>query len=91
MRTLPDADPTALADSEKVLADLDLAVPGVTRTFDSFGAAEKEASLSRVFAGVHFRSDEDAGEALGRSVADFVTDHALRAVHDDRDDPYDDR
>ena len=66
-------------------------MPGVTRTFDSFGDAEKEASLSRVFAGVHFRSDEDAGEALGRSVADFVTDHALRAVHDDRDERFDDR
>lgn len=33
-RTLPDAEPSALADSEKVLANLDLAVPGVTRTFD---------------------------------------------------------
>lgn len=61
-------------------------LPGVTRTFDSFGAAEKEASLSRVFAGVHFRSDEDVGEVLGRSVADLVTDRALRARDDDRDD-----
>ena len=60
-------------------------MPGVTRSFDSFGAAEKEASLSRIFAGVHFRSDEDAGEALGRFVADFVTDHALKTRHDDRD------
>ena len=34
MRTLSDAEPTALADSEKVLANLDLAVPGVNRTFD---------------------------------------------------------
>jgi hypothetical protein len=61
-------------------------MPGVTRTFDSFGAAETEASLSRIFAGVHFRSDEDTGEVLGRFVADFVTDHALKARHDDRDD-----
>lgn len=34
MRTLPDAEPNGLADSDKVLANLDLAVPGVTRTFD---------------------------------------------------------
>jgi hypothetical protein len=34
MRTLPDADPTVLVDSDKVLANLPLAVPGVTRTFD---------------------------------------------------------
>jgi membrane-associated phospholipid phosphatase len=60
-------------------------MPGVTRTFDSFGAAEQEASLSRIFAGVHFRSDEDAGATLGQLVADFVLDHALEAVP--RDDP----
>ena len=55
-------------------------MPGVTRTFDSFGAAEQEASLSRIFAGVHFRSDEDAGLTLGQLVANFVLDHALQAV-----------
>jgi len=64
-------------------------LPGVTRNFDSLDDVEKEASLSRVYAGVHFRSDEDAGEVLGRRVADFVSDHALRREHDDRDDHYD--
>jgi hypothetical protein len=59
-------------------------LPGVTRNFDSFDAAEKEASLSRVFAGVHFRTDEDAGEILGRRVADFVSDHALRREREDQ-------
>jgi membrane-associated phospholipid phosphatase len=47
-------------------------LPGVVRSFDSFAAVEKEASVSRVYAGQHFRSDEDAGERLGRAVADFV-------------------
>ena len=47
-------------------------LPTETRTFDSFSAAAREASLSRVFAGVHFRSDEDAGERLGVAVAAFV-------------------
>jgi hypothetical protein len=47
-------------------------LPTETRTFDSFSAAAKEASLSRVFAGVHFRSDEDAGERLGFAVGAFV-------------------
>lgn len=61
-------------------------LPGVTRSFPGFGAAEKEASLSRIFAGVHFRTDENAGEVPGRQVADFVTDHALRPVRDHRDD-----
>ncbi len=61
-------------------------LPGVTRSFDGFDAAEKEASLSRVLAGQHFRTDEDAGEVLGRSVADFVTDHVLGTERNHRDD-----
>jgi hypothetical protein len=55
-------------------------LPGVIRSFDSFAAVEKEASVSRVYAGQHFRSDEDAGERLGRAVADFVVDKLLARV-----------
>jgi membrane-associated phospholipid phosphatase len=63
-------------------------LPGVIRTFGSFGAVETEASLSRVYAGQHFRSDENAGETLGKAVADFVVDHFLTRIHrrDDRDE-----
>ena len=55
-------------------------LPGVIRSFDSFTAVEKEASVSRVYAGQHFRSDEDAGEVLGLAVADFVVDTLLTRV-----------
>jgi membrane-associated phospholipid phosphatase len=64
-------------------------LPGVTRSFGSFAAAEQEASLSRVYAGVHFRSDENVGEVLGRLVADFVSDHALRLERFDGDRDHD--
>jgi hypothetical protein len=50
---------------------------GITRSFTSFSQAADEASESRILAGQHFRYDEDAGQALGSQVADFVTDHAL--------------
>jgi len=60
-------------------------LPGVVRSFDSFAAVEKEASLSRIYAGQHFRSDENAGETLGSKVADFVVDNFLTRVHG-RDD-----
>ena len=53
-------------------------LPGVERHFKSFSAAEREASLSRVFAGVHFSLDEQAGETLGHHLADFVLDQLLR-------------
>ena len=53
---------------------------GVTRTFTSFTAASAEAFASRIYAGQHFRYDEDAGQTLGDRVANFVVDHALEAV-----------
>jgi hypothetical protein len=67
-------------------------LPEVVRSFDSFAAVEKEASLSRIYAGQHFRSDENAGERLGSAVADFVVDNLLTRVdrRDDRDGDGDD-
>jgi PAP2 superfamily len=54
---------------------INAAMPGVVRSFSSFSQAADEASASRIFAGQHFRADEDAGQALGRQVGDFVTDN----------------
>jgi PAP2 superfamily len=50
---------------------------GISRDFTSFSQAADEASASRIFAGQHFRYDEDAGQALGAQVGDFVFDNAL--------------
>jgi len=60
-------------------------MPGVDRSFTNFSAAAEEATLSRIFAGQHFRSDLTAGNRLGRDVADFVVDHLLLRAHE-RDD-----
>jgi hypothetical protein len=54
---------------------------GITRSFPSFSQASDEASASRIFAGQHFRYDEEAGQTLGSQVADFVADHALSPTH----------
>ena len=63
-------------------------LPGVERSFTSISAAVEEATMSRVFAGVHFRFDLTSGHRLGRDVADFVLDHFLktRRRHDEHDD-----
>jgi hypothetical protein len=58
------------------------ALPGVTRSFTSFGAAVTEAGLSRIYAGVHTRVDHEAGVKLGNQVADFVLTNALLPAHD---------
>jgi hypothetical protein len=63
-------------------------MPGVQRSFTRLSGAEEEATLSRIFAGVHFRTDLTTGQRLGREVADFVLDNFLTPVHrkDDSDD-----
>jgi len=47
-------------------------LPGTQRSFESFAAAAREATLSRIFAGQHFRFDLNAGHRLGQKVAEFV-------------------
>jgi len=63
-------------------------MPGTVRSFKNFSAAEEEATLSRIFAGVHFRSDLTSGNQLGREVAHFVVDNFLTPLH--RNDESDD-
>jgi hypothetical protein len=55
-------------------------LPGVKRSFTSFSSAAEEATLSRIFAGVHFRPDLTTGQRLGREVADFVVDSFFTPV-----------
>jgi len=58
-------------------------LPGVVRSFPGFSAAAEEATLSRIFAGQHFRFDLTAGSRLGRDVADTVIDNLLTAREKD--------
>ncbi len=44
-----------------------------TRSFDSFSQAGLEASLSRIYLGIHFRYDSEEGNRLGATVGDFTT------------------
>jgi membrane-associated phospholipid phosphatase len=63
-------------------------LPGVTRSYESFSEAVHEVSDSRVFAGIHWRFDVTAGEALGYMVGNYVATNALRPVRPhDHDGP----
>jgi hypothetical protein len=55
-------------------------LPGIVRSFHSFSQAADEAAASRIYAGQHFRYDEDVGQALGDEVGDFVFDNLLGPV-----------
>jgi membrane-associated phospholipid phosphatase len=54
-------------------------MPGVTRHFDGFEDAAKEAGMSRIYGGIHFAFDDQAGQAMGRQVAAIALD-AFEAV-----------
>jgi hypothetical protein len=54
-------------------------MPGVDRSFTAFWEAAHEATLSRIFAGVHFRTDLTAGHRLGKEIARFVVGNFLTA------------
>jgi hypothetical protein len=63
------------------------AVPGVTFYYTTFNQITDDISDARVYGGIHFRFDQDAGADLGRDIATYVYKHNLRrAKHSDRDD-----
>jgi hypothetical protein len=47
-------------------------LPDVTRHFDGFWAAAEEEAMARIYGGIHYRFDQEAGQQIGRSVAEFV-------------------
>jgi hypothetical protein len=62
---------------------------GVERSFPNFSSALDEIKNARIYAGIHFRSACDDGQATGASVGDYVLAHAAqpaRAVGGDDDD-----
>jgi hypothetical protein len=55
-------------------------LPGVTRTFTSFSQAGEEAGQSRVYGGIHWQYDNQAGLASGRALAEHVFFNFLAPV-----------
>jgi hypothetical protein len=45
---------------------------GETRSYDSFTAMANEEERSRVYGGIHFTFDQQAGQSAGRNVANYV-------------------
>jgi hypothetical protein len=61
-------------------------LPSIVRSFQSFSQAADEAAVSRIYAGQHFRYDEDAGQALGDEVGDFVAHSILEPTASNHQD-----
>jgi hypothetical protein len=50
---------------------------GVTRAYDDFWDAADEMAISRMYGGIHFRFDGEAGQQVGTDVAGYVLEHRL--------------
>ena len=59
------------------------AVPSIVLRYTSFKQITNDISDARVYGGIHFRTDQVAGEHLGRAVGKTVYEHNLRPVHGD--------
>jgi PAP2 superfamily len=59
------------------------AVPTIVLQYDSFKEITDDISDARVYGGIHFRTDQEAGADLGRAIGKAVYKNNLRAVHDD--------
>ena len=59
------------------------AVPNIVLTYTTFKQISDDVDDARVYGGIHFRTDQDAGRRLGRAVGTAVYKNNLRPMHDD--------
>jgi hypothetical protein len=64
-------------------------VAGIVLHYTSFKAITADVDDARVFGGIHFRFEQEAGGRLGRAVATYVTKHNLGAMHGHGDGHHD--
>jgi hypothetical protein len=68
------------------------AAPGVVLAYTRLSEITDDIDDARVYGGIHFRTDQEAGAEQGRRVAEYVYRHRLRRQYDrDRDDDDPDR
>jgi hypothetical protein len=52
--------------------------PGVTRHYNGFWEAAQEMANSRIYGGIHFRFDCEAGQQIGRDVGGYILGNLLQ-------------
>jgi hypothetical protein len=56
-------------------------LPGVTLHYSRLEDITDAISDARVYGGIHFRTDQDAGAQLGTRIGDYIYSHQLRPEH----------
>src|ERR1700734_154060 len=59
------------------------AVPTIVLRYTTFRQITDDISDARVYGGIHYRTDQDAGERLGKAIGRAVYKNNLRRMHDD--------
>jgi hypothetical protein len=54
--------------------------PGITRTYSDLRVMTDDVADARVYGGIHFRYDQDAGERQGKAVGQYIYNHRLHKV-----------
>jgi PAP2 superfamily len=77
----------ARAIMEQVYGDgpfsITLMAAGMTLNYTSLTQITDDISDARVYGGIHFRTDQDAGEALGGRISQYIYTHNLWPAHGD--------
>lgn len=80
----------ARAIMEQVYGDgpfsITLMAAGMTLNYTSLTQITDDISDARVYGGIHFRTDQDAGEALGVRISQYIYTHNLWPAHGDSPD-----
>ena len=70
------------------------ALPGLTFDYTTFDQITSDISDARIYGGIHFRFDQEAGADLGRDIGAYEYRHNLRRAkhsgHDEGDEDHDD-
>ncbi|MBA2306478.1 MAG: vanadium-dependent haloperoxidase [Acidobacteria bacterium] len=56
-------------------------LPGVVLNYTAFKQITEDVDDARVYGGIHFRFDQDAGAKLGTKIGAYVVKNSLRVVH----------
>jgi hypothetical protein len=54
---------------------------GVEQSYKNIQQALEAVKDARVFAGIHFRTATEVGQALGKTVAEFVLQERFQRIH----------
>ena len=55
--------------------------PGFERQWARLSEGVDEVIDARIYAGIHYRTSDEEGAAVGRRIARFVVNHALSGSH----------